>query len=152
MSIEVVSLVHLIVLGFWGGVVATEAVIELYPFRRRAFHSQTITLHYWIDLLVELPILCAVVGTGVVATVFAWPLSGVHWLKIGCALGAVAANVLCIVLVVRRKRNLTDGVSEPELWTLTKRIVLSAKLGLPLGLLAAGMGFWLAYQRMFAGV
>ena len=55
MSIEVVSLVHLIVLGFWGGVVATEAVIELYPFRRRAFHRQTITLHYWIDLLAGPP-------------------------------------------------------------------------------------------------
>ncbi|MEJ2581815.1 MAG: hypothetical protein P8127_09325 [Acidobacteriota bacterium] len=47
---DVVAMVHLVVLALWGGVVATEAVIEILPFRRRELHSATIRFHYWISL------------------------------------------------------------------------------------------------------
>ena len=50
---QVLAMIHLVMLSLWGGVVATEAVIELYPFRHREQHAATIRLHYWIDILVE---------------------------------------------------------------------------------------------------
>ncbi len=46
---NVLAMVHLIFLSLWGGVVATEAVIELYPFRRRELHPAAIRFHYWIN-------------------------------------------------------------------------------------------------------
>jgi len=148
MEIITVSFIHFGLLAFWGGVVATEAVLELYPFRRWDLHPQTVAFHYWIDLLVELPALCGVVATGLVLVFLAWPLSGLHWLKLVCAAGAVTANLVCVVLVLRRKRLLTDGASEEDLWGCTRHVLLSAKIGLPLGLTAAALGLWLAHQRM----
>ena len=148
--LQAVCVVHLTLIAFWGGVVATEAVIELYPYRCRELERQAITFHYWIDLLVELPVLCGVVGSGLVLAAMAWPLSALHWVKIAGAAGAVAANGICIVLVLRRQRMMTGGASDADLWARTRRVVLSAELGLPLGLVAAALGFWLAYQRMLS--
>lgn len=148
MLVTTLTTVHLGFLAFWGGIVATESILELYPFRRRELHAQTITFHYWIDLLVELPALVGVVGSGLILTVLAWPLSGLHWIKFACAAGAITANILCIAMVLRRKRLLADGSSEEDLWRWTRRVVLSAKIGLPLGVAAAALGFWLVHQRM----
>lgn len=148
--VQAVSVVHLTLIAFWGGVVATEAVLELYPYRHRELQRQTVTFHYWIDLLVELPVVCGVVGTGLVLAALAWPLSPSHWVKIACAVGAVAANGICVVLVLARKRSMAHGASDADLWDRTRRVLLSAELGLPLGLVAAALGFWLAYQRMLS--
>ena len=57
------SILHMAFLGFWGGVVATESVLEVYPYRRRELHQHTIQFHYWIDLIVELPLVIGVVAT-----------------------------------------------------------------------------------------
>jgi len=62
-----------------------------------------------------------------------WPLSGLHWFKIVCAIGAITSNILCIVMVLQRKRLLTEGASEEDLWGTTRRIVHIAKIGIPLG-------------------
>ena len=64
-SIHTLSLVHLVFLSLWGGVVATEAVIEILPRLRREHHGTTVLFHFWIDLLVEAPLLFGVVVTGV---------------------------------------------------------------------------------------
>ena len=55
-TFDLLAMVHLMMLCLWGGVVATEAVIEVFPFRRRELHPAAISFHYWIDLLVELPL------------------------------------------------------------------------------------------------
>ena len=34
-AFNVLAMLHLVVLSLWGGVVATEAVIEVYPFRKQ---------------------------------------------------------------------------------------------------------------------
>ena len=144
--INLVSMLHLILLCLWGGVVATEAVLELYPYRRRELHDHTIRFHFWIDLLVEAPLILGVVITGAVLVALAWPLSVVQIIKIACAAVAVSMNVLCIVFVVQRKRCLDGQGSDP--WVITRRIVRCAVVGLPFAAVAAGMGFWLAAQRM----
>jgi len=146
--IHLLSVLHLVCLSLWGGVVATEAVIELYSFRQREMHPVAIRLHFWIDLWVELPLLLAVAGTGVVLAAMAWPLSTTHLIKIGCGAGAIAANLVCVVLVLRRGRQLKAGASDAELWRTTRRIVGCAAAGLPLAATAAVLGLGLAHERM----
>jgi hypothetical protein len=146
--INLVSIIHLVVLCLWGGVVAAESVIELYPYRRRELHDHSIRFHFWIDLLVELPLIIGVLTTGVVLITLAWPLTGTHIIKILCAAVCISANIVCIALVLKRKRQLDDGAADPDLWRSTRRIVLCAVVGLPFAAAAAGMGFWLAYQRL----
>ena len=148
MELKLAALLHLMTLGLWGGVVATEAVLELYPRRRAELHPLTICAHYWIDLLVELPVVLGVCASGALLVYLAWPLSSWHLLKIACAAGAVGANLYCIVLVIRRQRMLTAGQPEQELWRLSRRISMSAAVGMPLAAVAAAMGFWLALQRV----
>lgn len=146
--ISQVGMIHLVVLCLWGGVVAAESVLELLPFRKRDFHSNSIEYHFWIDLLVELPLIAAVVTTGTILVVLAWPITGMHLVKIGCALVAVSANLICVALVLRRRRLMNAGSGEDALWKTTRRIVLCAVVGLPFAAAATGLGFWLAYHRM----
>ena len=146
--INLVLMVHLVVLSLWGGVVAVEAVIELYPYRRREFQTHAIEYHYWIDSLVELPLIVAVVVSGTVLAALAWPLDGLHLLKIGCASVAVIANLVCIGLVIARRRLMKSGASADELWRKTRGVVLCAVVGMPAAAVAVGLGFWLGYHRM----
>ncbi|MBI5480513.1 MAG: hypothetical protein HY906_16770 [Deltaproteobacteria bacterium] len=147
---HVFGMAHLVLVALWGGVVATEAVIELLPLRRRELHAPTIRQHYWIDLLVELPLILGVVASGAWLAVRVWPLSVTHLVKLGCVLVPLAANLTCIALVVRRKRRLDAGETEAELWRGTHRIFASAAVGLPFALVGAGLGLWLASMRMAA--
>lgn len=146
--INLVSMSHLILLCLWGGVVAAESVLELYPRRKPDLHPTTIRYHYWIDLLIELPLICGVIATGLTLAVLAWPLSSLHLIKIIGAAVAVSANLVCIVLVIRRQRALTQGEPESSLFQLSRKIVLCAVVGMPFAALAAGLGFWLAYHRL----
>jgi hypothetical protein len=146
--INLVSMTHLVLLSLWGGVVATEAVLELYPYRRTALHEHSIRYHFWIDLCVELPVILGVLATGICLAVLAWPITATHWIKLSAALIAVSANLLCVYLVVRRKTRLDQGASEAELWQATRRIVMCAVMGLPFAAAAAGLGFFLAYHRL----
>jgi hypothetical protein len=142
--INLVSIIHLTCLSLWGGVVATEAVVELYPYRRPELHPIAAAYHYWIDLLVELPLILLVLATGLTLVILAWPLSPLHLLKISAALVAVTANLYCILLVLRRGHLTDPAVILP----LTRRIIMCAVVGLPFAAVAAGAGFWLAYQRL----
>lgn len=146
--VNLVSMGHLIFLSLWGGVVATEAVLELYPYRRKILHEHSIRCHFWIDLLVELPLILGVMATGLTMVILAWPLSWLHLAKILCAAMAITANLACIAFVLQRKAMLDKGAGEAALWASTRRIVLAAVVGLPLAAAAAAMGFWLAYHRL----
>jgi hypothetical protein len=146
--VNVVSMFHLIFLSLWGGVVATEAVLELYPYRRKILHEHSIRYHFWIDLLVELPLILAVLASGLTLAILAWPLSWLHFAKISFALIAITANLTCIVFVLQRKKLLDNKASEAELLASTRRIVMCAVVGMPFAALAAGAGFFLAYHRL----
>lgn len=146
--INLVSIIHLVVLSLWGGVVAVESVLELYPYRRKELHENSIRYHFWIDLLVELPLILAVIATGLTLVVLAWPLTAAHFFKLGCVSIAVSANLVCVFLVVRRKFRMDAGAAEPELWAATRRIVMCAVVGMPFAAVAVGLGFWLALQRL----
>jgi len=145
---DVLAMVHLIMLSLWGGVVATEAVIELYPFRRRELHPAAIRFHYWIDLLVELPLVLAVIATGTALALSMDALSGLHWAKILLGATAVAINLFCIVVVVRRGRRLDRDDSSEPLWRASRIVLACFALGLLAAAGAATLGFRFALERV----
>jgi len=130
---------HLIVLGLWGGLVAAEGVVELAP-RSDEARRFSAELHYWMDMLVELPVLAAVLATGVVLAARAWPLSPLHWVKIAAGLVAVSANLGCVAHVVLRRRRIGDL---SQLRHHGRRVRLTASVGLPFAAVALYVG--LAY-------
>ena len=145
---EILPVVHLLVLSLWGGVVATEAVIEVYPFRHPEAHSATIRLHYWIDLLVEAPLVFAVVVTGSFLLFSRDPITSRHLVKVGFAAAAVAVNIVCIIVVVRRGRRLDRGTEETRLWSDSRFVLACFAVGLACAGVAAALGFNLAFSRL----
>lgn len=145
--VNLTEMVHLILLSLWGGLVLTEAVIELYPYRNRQMHGSSITLHYYIDILVETPLLLGVLITGIVL-VFQVHLVPLHYLLIACGLFALGMNFICVSQVIKRKTLQEQGQSDTILWQYTRYIITTALLGIPAGLAAAYIGFTLGHQRL----
>jgi hypothetical protein len=143
------ALAHLVALALWGGVVATEAVIEAAPFRFRELHGATIRLHYWIDLLVELPLVLAVVATGVTLVVLRDGLTAAHVVKLGFAGAAVAVNLFCIAVVLRRARRHRSGAADASLWRASRAVLWCFAVGLACAAVAATLGFRFAILRGF---
>jgi hypothetical protein len=141
-------MLHLIMLSLWGGVVASEAVIEVFPFRQRELHAATIRFHYWIDLLGELPLVLAVIATGTVLFISTDPVTPLHLLKVGFGGAAVAVNLFCIVVVVRRGRRLERDADEGRLWRASRTVLMCFAAGLLCAAGAAVLGFRFALERL----
>jgi len=147
-AIKLLAMAHLIVLSMWGGVVATEAVIEIYPFRRRELHAAAIRFHYWIDLLIELPLVLAVIATGVALLFVIETVTPLHLVLIGFGGAAVAINLFCIAVVVKRGQRLERSADEGPLWRASRMVLACFATGLLCAGGAAVLGFWLAFERM----
>ena len=132
---------HAVALGLWGGIVLAEGVLEIVGRRERAHAEVAARVHYYIDLFCEAPTLVAVVVTGT-ALALSTPLTTLHWIKIVAGLLAVLANAWCISVVVARHRQLKRA-TDTEVARATERVFLTAKLGLPAALLAAGLGLYI---------
>jgi len=138
---------HLLFLALWGGVVLTESVIELWGRSREDLLRPTVVFHYWIDLLVETPILLAVMLSGLVLLLSLDRLSWLHAVKLAAALAAITANGYCIFQVIGRYRALRAGADSARLLALTRRVFLSAVIGMPFAAVAIGLGFFLTLRR-----
>jgi len=147
-AFDVLAMVHLMVLSLWGGVVATEAVIEVLPFRQRELHAATIRFHYWIDLLVELPLVLAVIATGAGLWILTDPVTPLHLVKIGLGGAAVAVNLFCIVVVVKRGRRLESDADDGTLWRASRTVLACFAAGLLCAAGAAILGFRFVFERM----
>ncbi len=134
---------HLVVLSAWAGLVGAETVLEVTGRRRAALGEAVARFHYWIDVLVELPLLAGVLVTGAVLLSEA-RLDALLWVKVGAGLGAVAANGACAVAVIARQRLARSGASEAALAPLTRRVFRTAIVGGPLALVA----LWLGGERV----
>ncbi|MDM4764778.1 hypothetical protein [Pelomonas sp. SE-A7] len=119
----------------WLGLVAGEFVLELTPgdAGTRRFVAQA---HLWTDRLFEIPLVALVVVTGGLLLARAWPASPLLWTKVGLALVAIAAQVICIPLVRRRARE-TD---ERRLRDLSRSIIATGAAA-PFGLAALVIGY-----------
>ncbi len=134
---------HLILLSLWGGVVLAEAVIELLPRRHPVMRHASVTLHLWIDLLIELPLVAGVVLTGMRL------LAGRPWgllleMKVWAGCAAIAANLACITLVVWRAWAQNRRAGARRIVRLSRAILASAAIGLPFAATAAVLGFLLS--------
>ena len=147
-ALNVVAMGHLMVLSMWGGVVATEAVVELLPFRRRELHPAAIRFHFWIDLLVELPMVVAVIGTGIALSILIPTVTSLHVVKIVLGGAAVLVNLFCIAVVVRRGRGLGSDVDGRSLWRDSRIVLLCFAIGLLCAAGAAVLGFRFAFDRL----
>jgi len=126
---------HLLFLGLWGGVVFGELVLELSP--RDAGDMRTVArIHFWTDLLVELPLLAMVLISGVVLARRLDHFTTLHWIKVACALAAAASNVAAAVVVVKRQRHRDD----PAALARFGRWVKLSGLGVPFALVALYIG------------
>ncbi len=133
---------HVLALGLWGGVVLAESVVEVVGVRGAREAETAARMHYWIDLCCELPILIAVVATGTALAASAH-LTTLHLVKIALGLGAVAINLWCVGVVIRRHRRHQDDRRD-DAKRETKRVFLAIKLGVPLAVGALLLGLHLA--------
>jgi hypothetical protein len=126
---------HLAALFLWGGVLAAEAVLEILPARHPELRPAAARFHFWTDLLIEVPLLAVIAGTGA-ALLVGRELDAALALKVGCGLVAVGANVVCVPIVVRRARETDAGRSAH--WS--RCIAWCAAVGVPFGLAALALG------------
>ncbi len=148
--VNYVALIHLCSVAAWLGVVMTEVLIEVYPYvnkNGRAYNS-TIHFHYWIDLLLELPLVLLLLGSGIVLIFLNQGLDLLHILKIGSGLVPVLACFAGIYVVLRRSAALKAGKKEEELWWGSRNIVIVVLVASPFFALSMGLGVWLARGRL----
>jgi hypothetical protein len=134
--LEPFHLAHLIVLGMWLGVVITEVLFEFTASDADSLRAAA-RFHFNVDKYGELPILGAVVVTGALLTARAWPLTPLHFIKIGLSLIAVTLAFICTLWVFRRR-----GVEDVDallgyrrrIWTLAAVATIFATPALYLGL------------------
>ncbi len=144
---DILPMVHFAFLAAWVGIVATEGVIELAPRFKRELHRPAMVFHYWIDLLVELPVILGIVSTGIALCFFIEKITALHIIKIALAGGAVACNLFCIFIVVKRQR-IPASATEEGAWRESRKILLSFAVGCPMAVGALLIGIRLAVQRM----
>lgn len=133
---EPLHVAHLVVLAMWLGVVITEVLFEFTASDAESLRAAA-RFHYNVDKYGELPILIAVLVTGTILTVRAWPLTPLHFIKIGASLVSVGAALICVLWVFRR-RHIEDmdvllGFRR-RIWTLAAIAAVFATPALYIGL------------------
>lgn len=129
------ELVHLIAVCVWGGILLVEFIMETIGFGENG-SSLVARLHFWTDVLVEVPIVGAVLVTGTILTARNWPPSALLQAKIAAALVAIGLNLYCTSFVILRYRRIGDTAM---MLKYRKHITYSV-LGVPFGAIAAYLG------------
>ena len=130
---EPLHLAHVIALGMWLGVVITEVLFEFAGSDAESLRAAA-RFHYNVDKYGELPILVAVLVTGTMLAVRAWPLTPLHVIKIAASLVAVGSALICVRWVFQRQR--IEDVSvllrfRQRIWTLA---TVAAVFAIPLSI------------------
>lgn len=133
-----VAILHVCAASFWFGIVGAEFVIERSRAESRSHGYAVARNHYWIDVLLEVPVALVVLVTGLVLlrTADITPLLVV---KVVAGTVAVAVNVLCLVPVTRRK-TAADQDRLPEVIRQSRLIDRITAIGLPAATLALIIG------------
>ena len=127
---------HLVALGIWLGVVITEVLFEFAGSDADSLRAAA-RFHYNVDKFGELPILVAVLVTGTILAVRAWPLTPLHLIKIAASLIALGCALVCTLWVFRRR-----GIEDADvllglrrrIWSLAAVAAVFATPALYLGL------------------
>ena len=90
----------------------------------------------------------AVIATGVALLLLTDPVTPLHLVLIGFGGAAVAINLFCIVVVVKRGRQLERHADDESLWRSSRTVLACFAIGLLFAAGAATLGFWLALERL----
>ena len=131
-----ISLIHLMFILIWFGLVLAETVIEFFGNDDESLRYAA-RLHYWIDILLEIPTVSGVLFTGIILTTLVWPISWILLIKIILGLIAIAANFYCLFIVIWRKRGLHDPLLVRRLSHRIRTLWVAVPAGL--GALALGL-------------
>ena len=133
---EPLHLAHLILLGMWLDLVITEVLFEFAASDAESLRAAA-RFHYKVDKYGELPILVAVLVTGTILAVRAWPWTPLHFIKIAASLIAVGCALICVLWVFQRRQiedvNVLLGFRR-RIWTLAAIAAVFATPALYLGL------------------
>jgi hypothetical protein len=133
---EPFHLAHLVVLAMWLGVVITEVLFEFAASDADSLRAAA-RFHYKVDKYAELPVLLAVLITGTILVVRAWPMTPLHVVKIATSLAAVGASLICVRWVFQRRRIEDVNVLlrfRRRIWTLAAIAAVFASPAVYLGL------------------
>jgi len=128
------QLVHVFALGVWMGCVTIEAILEALAHRDPALGAAVARMHFWIDMLVEVPTFTLVALSGAVMLRLEL-LHGAYALMVIVGSVAIAVNLWCVLPVVRRK-SAADSNDAAGLDVQSRRIYRAFAVGVPLGLMA----------------
>lgn len=126
---------HLLTVGMWTGLVGAEVILE-WTCREGAAARTAAVVHYWLDVLVEAPLVVAVAVTGGVLLAGAWPPAPALAWKLALGAVPIVSCAWSIALVVRRYRRLDD----PEALASGRRRVLLSALAVGPGVVALYLG------------
>lgn len=150
--VNVIAVVHLSMIFMFLGVFAAESVLELSAFmgeqsREKLF--QNIRVHYWIDNLVELPVVFAVIASGIAMIFLVDKLTTLHYIKIACVAAMFISALPCAIIVNRRYHALKKGHPEDKLRQSTITMIRAVSfLMSPFLIGALCLGFYLAFFRI----
>ena len=132
---EPLHVAHLLALGIWLGIVITEVLFEFSGSDADSLRAAA-RFHYTVDMFGELPVLAAVIVTGVLLASRVGPLTPLHYVKIAASVVAIASNLVCAVWVVQR-RGIED---EQSLLAYRRKIWATAAVGVVFGTAALAIG------------
>jgi hypothetical protein len=128
------QLVHVFALGVWLGCVTIESVLEAFGHRDPALRPAVARIHFWIDMLVEVPAFALVAGSGAMMLRLEL-LHGAYALMVITGSIAIAVNLWCVLPVVRR-RSAAESNDAAGIEAQSRRIYRAFAVGVPLGLMA----------------
>ena len=136
----VLHLVHVVAVFLWLGNILAEAVIELARQPNRGGYFTVARLHRSIDAFVELPLIIVILVSGILLLLHT-QADTTLWIKIGCALVAIAMNLYCAFFVFRRAKLDEKDENLSTLKSLTWRgVYLSTLIGVPFAIVALYLG------------
>ncbi len=149
---DILAQAHLFLVAIFCGIYLVESVVEFYPYfgkyQDRERLIGTIRIHYWVDLIVELPIAIGIGLTGIALVIMTESLSTLQIVKIALGGAFLTVGITCIREVVLRYRALQANAPGAQLVTHSRRVIQIAAAILVLCFLPAlGLGLWLALAQ-----
>jgi len=115
--------------------------MEFFPFGKKHPHSSIIKAHYWIDLLIEIPLIIGVITTGIIMIGYGAGRAPSFHMKLTFAIIAILMNLVCIFAVIKRRRALVNNSDEKILCRWSRIVWITALIGTPAAVITVVLGF-----------
>jgi len=118
----------------------------------RELHHVNIRNHYWIDIMVEVPLAVGVIVSGIIMAILVDRLSVLHITKIALASCSMIGLAFCVKGVLRRNRILQGSPTEEGIIREARKMYLTALTAECLLIPILVLGFWLGYHRILDSI